>query len=82
MNSEDTSNATVAATGKLAFEDVPNTQDARIMLEDYVFGGTYNFAVIKIGASKALNRNEFDGHNNVACCAPTTPHMLLFLPLA
>lgn len=60
MNSEDTSNATAAATGKLAFEDVPNTQDARVMLEDYVFGGTYNFAAVKIGASKTLNRSEFE----------------------
>ena len=60
INDEDTNKSTAAATGKLAFEDVPNTQDARIMLEDYVLGGTYNFAVIKIGASKALNRNEFE----------------------
>lgn len=47
-------------TAKLTYEDIPNTQDAKVLLDEFAFGGTYNFAVVKIGAPKLTNRDAFE----------------------
>ena len=45
---------------KPTFEDVPNSTDIKRVLGDYGFGGVYDFAVVKIGASKFANRDAFE----------------------
>lgn len=47
-------------TAKLGYEDIPNTQDTRLLLDEFAFGGTYNFALVKIGAPKLTNRDAFE----------------------
>ena len=36
---------------KLKYEDVPNTNDAKVLFEKYAFGGTYSLAVVKFGVT-------------------------------
>ena len=45
---------------KLNFEDIPNTQDARLMLEDHILGGTYNFVAAKMCSSKLVSRDSYE----------------------
>jgi len=47
-------------SAKLAFDDVHNSQDVRTLLNDFAFGGLYDFAVIRLGAPKAANRDSFE----------------------
>lgn len=46
-------------TSKIVYEDVPNSQDSRILVGGYAFGGTYDFAVVKLSAPKEANRDVF-----------------------
>lgn len=45
---------------KLPFDDIPNSQDARTLLNDFAFGGLYSFAVVRLGAPKSANRDQFE----------------------
>lgn len=47
-------------TAKPAYEDVANSQDVKLFLDGYAFGGTYDFAIVKIGAPKSANRDSFE----------------------
>ena len=47
-------------TAKPTFEDVANSQDAKSFLDGYAFGGSGNFAIVKIAAPKAANRDSFE----------------------
>jgi hypothetical protein len=49
----------VDPTAKPLFEDIPNSQDMRSMLDGFAFGGTYDFAVVRLDAPKAANRSAF-----------------------
>lgn len=45
---------------KPTFVDIPNTQDARVIMSSFCFGGTYDLAVVRLDASGKLNRDEFE----------------------
>ena len=47
-------------SAKPSYEDVANSQDMILSINDYSFGGTYNFAMVKIGAPKSANRDSFE----------------------
>jgi WD40 repeat protein len=47
-------------TFKPPYEDISNSQDMKAVLDSYAFGGTYNFAVVKLAAPKAANRDSFE----------------------
>lgn len=55
----DLSQYDVDPTAKPLFEDIPNSQDMRSMLDGFAFGGTYDFAVVRLDAPKAANRSAF-----------------------
>ena len=42
------------------FEDIQNTSDVRSLQDGFAFGGTYKFAVVKLSAPKAANRDELE----------------------
>lgn len=43
-----------------SYEDIPNSTDVKSLQGGFAFGGMYNFAVVKIGASKEVNRDAFE----------------------
>lgn len=45
---------------KPRFEDVANTQDSRSLLDEFAFGGTYEFAIVRLNAHKSANRNALE----------------------
>lgn len=45
---------------KPPFEDISNSHDMKTALDNYAFGGTYDFAVVKISAPKNANRDSFE----------------------
>ena len=42
-----------------AYEDIANTQDTKNIVPGYAFGGTYEFAIVRIDAPKEANRDAF-----------------------
>ena len=42
------------------FSDVVNTQDSRALLDEFAFGGTYEFAIVRLNAPKSANRNALE----------------------
>ena len=45
---------------KASFNDIPNSQDVQTMVGNYGFGGVYNFAIVKLDAPKAANRDHLE----------------------
>lgn len=45
---------------KPTYEDIPNSQDTRTILGDVAYGGTYDFAAIRVSSGKDSNRCEFE----------------------
>ena len=43
-----------------SFEDIQNTADVRSLQDGFAFGGTYKFAIVKLAAPKAANRDELE----------------------
>jgi len=43
-----------------AFEDIANSSDVRSLLDSFAFGGTYEFAVVRLAAPKAANRDSLE----------------------
>ena len=41
------------------YEDIANTQDTKNIVPSYAFGGTYEFAIVRIDAPKEANRDAF-----------------------
>ena len=46
-------------SGRPTYEDVANSQDAKSIAPAFSFGGTYEFAVVRIDAPKEANRDAF-----------------------
>lgn len=42
------------------YEDIHNSADVRSMHDGFAFGGTYEFAVVRLGAPKAANRDVLE----------------------
>jgi hypothetical protein len=47
-------------TTKPTYEDIANSQDVKVLLDGYAFGGTGDFAIVKISAPKGANRDSFE----------------------
>ena len=45
---------------KLKYEDVPNTNDAKVLFEKYAFGGTYSLAVVKFGVATSTTKSLYN----------------------
>lgn len=50
----------VDVTARPTYEDIANSQDVKIVVDEYAFGGCYDFAVISLNAPKAANRDAFE----------------------
>jgi hypothetical protein len=48
------------ASGKLSYEDVSNTQDVRVLLNDLAFGGTYKFTVTNLKDLKQAKHDYYE----------------------
>jgi len=57
---EDADRERERVSGKLSYEDVPNTQDVRVLLNDLAFGGTYKFAVTDIRDPKQSKNDLYE----------------------
>jgi hypothetical protein len=51
---------TVDIITKPSYADVANTQDARVILDGFAYGGTYGVSVVRLDAEKGNNRDEFE----------------------
>ena len=47
-------------TARPSYEDIHNSADVRSMHDGFAFGGTYEFAVVRLGAPKAANRDVLE----------------------
>lgn len=45
---------------KPVYEDAPNSNDVKTILDDFAFGGTYDFSVVSLRAPKNANRDSFE----------------------
>jgi hypothetical protein len=45
---------------KPSYSDIPNTQDARVIMDGFAYGGTYDLAVVRLDADKQNNRDGFE----------------------
>ena len=45
---------------KLKYEDVLNTNDAKVLFEKYAFGGTYSLAVVKFGVATSTTKSLYN----------------------
>ena len=55
-----TSNTASPASPKPTYEDIPNTQDIKVILGPYAYGGLYEFAVVRLEAPKTSNRDTYE----------------------
>ena len=45
---------------KPPYEDISNSHDMKAAFDNYAFGGTHDFAVVKILAPKNANRDSYE----------------------
>jgi hypothetical protein len=43
---------------KPTFEDIPNSNDTRVVFQEFSYGGTYDLAVIRLDSARDTNRDD------------------------